>query len=129
MITDQPTQKLINACAAFVDETIRSNPLGRAFTIPPELTGEGLIPADQVDAWLRDAASNQLLLPNGVAVVMAGGGQVGRVVRSRRLSKDGEMTKETMARALDMGRLIGMTDLAPVEDIYLTTFKPVPTMV
>jgi NitT/TauT family transport system substrate-binding protein len=46
-----------------------------------------------------------------------------------KLSKDGEMTTETMARALDMGRLIGMTDLAPVEDIYVTNFKPVPTMV
>ena len=32
-------------------------------------------------------------------------------------------------RALDMGRLIGMTDLAPVEDIYITNFKPVPTAV
>jgi len=28
-----------------------------------------------------------------------------------------------------MGRLIGMTDLAPVEDIYVTSFKPVPTAV
>ena len=46
-----------------------------------------------------------------------------------KLSKDGEMTKDTMARALDMGKLIGMTDLAPVEDIYVTNFKPVPTMV
>ena len=45
-----------------------------------------------------------------------------------KLSRDGEMTKDTMARALDMGRLIGMTDLAPVEDIYVTTFRPVPTM-
>ena len=46
-----------------------------------------------------------------------------------KLSKDGEMQKDWMSRALDMGRLIGMTDLAPVEDIYVTNFKPVPTMV
>jgi NitT/TauT family transport system substrate-binding protein len=46
-----------------------------------------------------------------------------------KLSKDGAMEQEWMVRALDMARLIGMTDLAPVEDIYLTTFKPVPTMV
>ena len=26
-----------------------------------------------------------------------------------------------------MARLIGMTDLAPVEEIYVTNFKPVPT--
>ena len=32
-----------------------------------------------------------------------------------------------MERALDMARLIGMTDLAPVEEIYIDTFKPVPT--
>jgi len=46
-----------------------------------------------------------------------------------KLSKDGEMQKDWLSRALDMGRLSGMTDLAPVEDIYLTGFKPVPTMV
>ena len=39
------------------------------------------------------------------------------------------MEKDWMVRALDMARLIGMTDLAPVEDIYTTQFKPVPTMV
>ena len=32
-----------------------------------------------------------------------------------------------MERALEMARLIGMTDLAPVEQIYVTQFKPVPT--
>jgi NitT/TauT family transport system substrate-binding protein len=46
-----------------------------------------------------------------------------------KLSRDGEMQKDWLARALDMGRLIGMTDLAPVEDIYVTSFKPVPTAV
>lgn len=44
-----------------------------------------------------------------------------------KLSKDGAMQKDWLARALDMGRLIGMKDLAPVEDIYITTFRPVPT--
>ena len=46
-----------------------------------------------------------------------------------KLSKDGAMEKDWMNLALDMARLIGMTDLAPVEDIYTTLFKPVPTMV
>src|SRR3989440_6060327 len=46
-----------------------------------------------------------------------------------KLSKDGAMEKDWMVRALGMGRLIGMTDLAPVEDIYTTQFRPVPTMV
>jgi NitT/TauT family transport system substrate-binding protein len=43
------------------------------------------------------------------------------------LSTDGEIRKEWMERSLEMARLIGMTNLAPVEDIY-TTFRPVPTM-
>ena len=46
-----------------------------------------------------------------------------------KLSKDGAMQKDWMILALDLARLIGMTDLAPVEDIYTTQFKPVPTMV
>ena len=46
-----------------------------------------------------------------------------------KLSKDGAMEKDWMVLALDMARLIGMTDLAPVEDIYTTQFRPVPTMV
>jgi len=46
-----------------------------------------------------------------------------------KLSKDGAMQKDWMNLALDLARLIGMTDLAPVEDIYTTQFKPVPTMV
>jgi NitT/TauT family transport system substrate-binding protein len=44
-----------------------------------------------------------------------------------KLSTTGEMTEEWMARALDFSKLIGMTDLAPVGDIYVTAFKPVPT--
>ena len=31
--------------------------------------------------------------------------------------------------ALVLARLLGMSDLEPVEDIYSTLFKPVPTMV
>ena len=37
------------------------------------------------------------------------------------------MTEEWLSRALDLARLVGMTDLAPVQDIYATNFKPVPT--
>jgi hypothetical protein len=28
---------------------------------------------------------------------------------------------------MDMARLIGMTNLAPVDQTYVTSFKPVPT--
>jgi NitT/TauT family transport system substrate-binding protein len=45
-----------------------------------------------------------------------------------KLSTDGEIRKEWMERSLEMAKLIGMTDLAPVEDIFVTTFRPVPTM-
>jgi NitT/TauT family transport system substrate-binding protein len=44
-----------------------------------------------------------------------------------KLSKDGVIEKDTMSRALDMGRLIGMTDMASPEESYIQTFKPVPT--
>ena len=46
----------------------------------------------------------------------------------KHLSRNGEMQLDWMERALDMARLIGMTDLAPAKDIYITQFKPVPTM-
>jgi len=44
-----------------------------------------------------------------------------------KLSTNGEFRKEWMERAMDMARLIGMKDLAPVEQSYVSTFKPVPT--
>jgi NitT/TauT family transport system substrate-binding protein len=44
-----------------------------------------------------------------------------------KLSATGEFKKEWMDRALEMARLIGMTDLAPVNEIYVENFKPVPT--
>ena len=45
------------------------------------------------------------------------------------LSRDGEMKLEWMERALDMGRMIGMKDLAPANEIFVTQFKPVPTKI
>ena len=44
-----------------------------------------------------------------------------------KLSATGEFRKEWMDRSLEMARLIGMKDLAPVEQIYVSNFKPVPT--
>lgn len=44
-----------------------------------------------------------------------------------KLSTTGEFKKEWMDRALDMAKLIGMTSLAPVNDTYVTNFRPVPT--
>jgi NitT/TauT family transport system substrate-binding protein len=44
-----------------------------------------------------------------------------------KLSTTGEFRKEWMERALEMAKLIGMTSLAPVDQIYVNNFKPVPT--
>jgi NitT/TauT family transport system substrate-binding protein len=44
-----------------------------------------------------------------------------------KLSTTGEMTEEWMSRALDLARLVGMTNLAPVQETFVTNFKPVPT--
>lgn len=45
----------------------------------------------------------------------------------KKLSQDGEFRLEWMERALEMAKLIGMTDLAPADQIFVTQFKPVPT--
>jgi NitT/TauT family transport system substrate-binding protein len=45
----------------------------------------------------------------------------------KKLSADGAFNKDGMQLALDMAKMIGMKDLAPVDQIYIETFKPVPT--
>jgi NitT/TauT family transport system substrate-binding protein len=45
----------------------------------------------------------------------------------KNLSATGEMRLEWMERALAMGRLIGMTDLAPANEMFVPQFRPVPT--
>lgn len=45
----------------------------------------------------------------------------------KKLSADGTFQLDWMERALAMGRMIGMKDLADAKDIFLTQFKPVAT--
>jgi NitT/TauT family transport system substrate-binding protein len=45
-----------------------------------------------------------------------------------KLSTTGEMTEEWLSRSLEFSKLIGMTDIAPVGEIYTSEFKPKPTM-
>jgi len=45
-----------------------------------------------------------------------------------KLSTTGEFKAEWMERALEMGLLIGMKNLAPAADIFTTRFRPVPTV-
>jgi NitT/TauT family transport system substrate-binding protein len=44
-----------------------------------------------------------------------------------KMSTTGEMKEEWLSRALDLARLVGMTDLAPVAEIYTSNFAPAPT--
>jgi NitT/TauT family transport system substrate-binding protein len=44
-----------------------------------------------------------------------------------KMSTTGEMKEDWLALALDLARLVGMTDLAPVAEIYASNFKVVPT--
>lgn len=46
-----------------------------------------------------------------------------------KLSTTGEIRREWMERALEMAKLIGMTNLAGVDEMFVTNFKPVPTKV
>ncbi len=46
----------------------------------------------------------------------------------KKLSRDGSFRKDWMSMALDMAKLIGMTNLAPVEEIYIDRFQPKPTV-
>jgi NitT/TauT family transport system substrate-binding protein len=45
----------------------------------------------------------------------------------KNLSRTGEFQLDWMERALDMARLIGMTDLSPAKDMYIEKFRPKPT--
>jgi NitT/TauT family transport system substrate-binding protein len=45
----------------------------------------------------------------------------------KHLSRTGEFQLDWMERALDMARLIGMTDLSSAKEMYIERFRPVPT--
>jgi NitT/TauT family transport system substrate-binding protein len=45
----------------------------------------------------------------------------------KNLSRTGEFQLDWMERALDMARLIGMTDLSSAKDMYIEKFRPKPT--
>jgi NitT/TauT family transport system substrate-binding protein len=44
-----------------------------------------------------------------------------------KLATDASVKAEEMQRAMEMGKLIGITDTAPLDQIYSTKFVPVPT--
>lgn len=44
-----------------------------------------------------------------------------------KLATDASLKPEEMQRAMDMGKIIGITDTAPLDQLYVTNFVPVPT--
>jgi NitT/TauT family transport system substrate-binding protein len=79
--------------------------------------------------WLQDKANRQAAikiiaeideLPPAIAEAELDGNIM-------HLSVDGEMQKEWVQRGLDMAKLVGMKDIAPLPEIYTTKFKAVPT--
>jgi len=72
----------------------------------------------------RAAAIKIIAEIDEIAEAIAAAELDGNIVK---LSTNGEFRKEWMDRSLEMARLIGMKDLAPVEQSYVSSFKPVPT--
>ena len=72
----------------------------------------------------RAAAIKIIAEIDEIAETIAAAELDGNIVK---LSTNGEFRKEWMDRSLEMARLIGMKDLAPVEQSYVSSFKPVPT--
>ena len=105
------TDKFIKEKPQLLQKTLNALYGGLAFLQDPKNRAEAIKLIAEIDEIPPEIAAAEL---------------DGNIVK---LSKDGAMEKDWMVRALDMARLIGMTDLAPVEDIYTTQFKPVPTMV
>ena len=132
----------------FIEKTARSL-IDYGAAVPPNMTGAWMatdkfikdkpqVAAEGAERALRRArlpAGRRRTAPPAIKLIaeideipdnIAEAELDGNIVK---LSKDGEMQKDWMNLALDMARMIGMTDLAPVEEIYTTQFKPVPTMV
>ncbi|HZL40412.1 MAG TPA: ABC transporter substrate-binding protein [Pseudolabrys sp.] len=79
--------------------------------------------------WLKDKGNRQAAIKiiseiDEIPLPIAEAELDGNIVK---LSSTGEMTEEWVKRGLDMARLVGMTDIAPVAEIYTAKFKAVPT--
>jgi NitT/TauT family transport system substrate-binding protein len=72
----------------------------------------------------RDAAVKLIAEIDEIPAPIAAAELDGNIMK---LSTDGEIRREWMERALEMAKLIGMTNLAGVDEMYTTSFKPVPT--
>jgi NitT/TauT family transport system substrate-binding protein len=79
--------------------------------------------------WLQDKANRQAAIKiiaeiDELDPAIAEAELDGNIMR---LSSTGEMKIEWVQRGLDMAKLVGMKDIASVDQIYTTKFKAVPT--
>ena len=102
-------EKMIKEKADAVQKTLNALFGGVAFLRAPENRATALKLIAEIDEIANEIAEAEL---------------DGNIAK---LSTTGEFRPEWMERALEMARLIGMTDLAPPADAYTTQFKPVPT--
>lgn len=102
------------------DKVIASNPQGLQKTLNALYGGVGFLrnPANRAEAIKLIAEIDEI--PDPIAAAELDGNIV-------KLSSTGEFKLEWMERALEMGMLIGMKNLAPASEIFTTKFKPVPT--
>lgn len=103
------TEKIINEKPQVVQKALNALYGGLAFLRAPQN---------------RDAAVKLIAEIDEIPPAIAGAELDGNIMK---LSTSGEIRREWMVRALEMANLIGMTDLAPVDEMFVTTFKPVPT--
>ena len=103
------TDKIINERPQVVQKALNAIYGGLAFLRAPQNRAAAVKLIAEIDE-----------IPDNIAAMELDGNIM-------KLSADGEIRKEWMERSLEMAKLIGMTNLAPVEDIYVTKFRPVPT--
>ncbi|MCF8478376.1 MAG: ABC transporter substrate-binding protein, partial [Pseudolabrys sp.] len=80
-------------------------------------------------AWLQDKANRQAAIKiiaeiDELEPAIAEAELDGNIMH---LSSTGEMKLEWVQRGLDMAKLVGMKDIASIDQIYTTKFKAVPT--
>jgi NitT/TauT family transport system substrate-binding protein len=103
------TEKLIKANPQLVQKTLNA------------LYGAVVFLQDKTH---RDAAIKIIAEIDEIPPEIAAAELDGNIVK---LSSDGEIKRDWVVRALELTKLVGMTDLAPADDVFVTSFKPVPT--
>jgi NitT/TauT family transport system substrate-binding protein len=78
--------------------------------------------------WLQDKANRQAAIKiiaeiDELSPSIAEAELDGNIVH---LSSTGEMKEEWVQRGLDMAKLVGMKDIAPINEIYTPKFKAKP---